>query len=371
MMDRLNSLVGLLKKIIFNYRSPLCVGVDISSSALKMVELQPGTLTIVKYSLYPLADQLVHNGLINDLEQLALSITEQWQHLQSKLRAVAIALPSHAVIIKELSAPGHYNSSELDHYVLEHILREFDDIEFEFDYIVNSYNDTQQNLKLIVAKKAQLEEYQALLQMSGLKLAAIEVEVLALQYLFARILNHTQLTQQVLIIELGANRIRSFIYSRSVVDTSKHQDYQWILLSFNELAVNYQTYLEQIILNAMPGMQLYEIKHLSAYVWELILKENSLASDLCHEIIRNIGQLMEQSRLSLMQENNLELAEDMLVYLSGGNCFIPGVLPNLQTIYKNRVYFIADLLGQDNPHIPREQLNRLITAMALATWGHN
>jgi len=53
-MRYLNKLIQRLKRIFYGYTTPRCVGLDISSTAIKLVELKEDSFIITKYRIYDL-----------------------------------------------------------------------------------------------------------------------------------------------------------------------------------------------------------------------------------------------------------------------------------------------------------------------------
>ena len=61
------NLFTALKKIFVGYVTPPCVGIDIASTAIKMVELKRGSLTINRYKIASLEKNARREGTINNI----------------------------------------------------------------------------------------------------------------------------------------------------------------------------------------------------------------------------------------------------------------------------------------------------------------
>ena len=89
--------------------SPPLIGVDISSSALKLVELSEtgkGAYRLERYAVEPLAKDVVTDGNIANLDQVADALRRAHKRLGSRNRNVALALPAAMVITKRIIVPA-------------------------------------------------------------------------------------------------------------------------------------------------------------------------------------------------------------------------------------------------------------------------
>lgn len=79
------------------------LGVDISSSAVKMVELSSTgkAYCIDRYVIEPLPRDAVVDGNIANLEVVGDALKRAWRLMGTRVRNVAMALPAAAVITKK------------------------------------------------------------------------------------------------------------------------------------------------------------------------------------------------------------------------------------------------------------------------------
>ena len=94
-------------KAIFNPKLRPLIGLDISSSSIKMVELVDagrGQPRVERYAIESLPKDAVVDGNIANLEVVTDTIDRCWKRLGSSTRFVAMALPSAAVITKKDNA---------------------------------------------------------------------------------------------------------------------------------------------------------------------------------------------------------------------------------------------------------------------------
>ncbi len=82
---------------VFKTKAPTLVGVDIASTSIKMVELSEagkGTYRLERYAIEPLAKDVVQDGNIANLDQVADALRRGFKRLGSRNRNVALALPA-------------------------------------------------------------------------------------------------------------------------------------------------------------------------------------------------------------------------------------------------------------------------------------
>ena len=94
---------------IFKPKAPPLFGMDISSSAVKMVELADagkGTQRVERYAIEPLTKDSVLDGNIANLESVAETVRRAWKKLSTRTKNCAIALPTAAVITKKIICPA-------------------------------------------------------------------------------------------------------------------------------------------------------------------------------------------------------------------------------------------------------------------------
>src|SRR5574341_2659961 len=97
-------------------KSPPLIGVDISSSAVKMVELAEAgkaNQRVERYVIEPLSRDAVVDGNINNLDAVVECMTRAWKRLGARIKNVALALPAAAVITKKIIVPAGLREEDL------------------------------------------------------------------------------------------------------------------------------------------------------------------------------------------------------------------------------------------------------------------
>lgn len=356
-MKQIIKLFQILKKIFLGYKTPPCVGVDIGSASIKMVELCKDSLKISSYSIKAVAKNLVVYGVINNIEQVSEIILSQWQLLNSEYTQIAIAIPYNAVIIKDMLTPKFKTKYELDNYVLKQLIQELDTDDIDFDYEITLEHLNEQNILVIVAKKEKIEEYQAVVQIADISISAIDVEPFAIQHLFDKLLKRQQFSKQMILVDIGLTRIRAYAFEQQ-----QH-------VYFNEINVDYYPYIEDVILNSAKDIALKGVVDVNNFLVDLINQNKVRPNELADIIVADVNKLLQLVKSNLLVEKKISLSMDYDIYLMGGNSLIPGVLRKISNLQHVKVYYADEFISTLNKNIARSDLIRLIPAISLATWG--
>ena len=94
---------------LFKPKMPPLIGADISSSAVKMVEIVDagkGAYRLERYAIEPLPTESVVEGNINNLDAVIEAVKRCHKRLGSNFKNLALALPNAAVISKKILVPA-------------------------------------------------------------------------------------------------------------------------------------------------------------------------------------------------------------------------------------------------------------------------
>lgn len=177
---------------IFNPKARPLIGVDISSFAVKMVELTEagkGELRIERYAIEPLPKDAVVDGNIANLEFVADALGRCWARMDTSTRYVALALPTAAVITKKITLPGNLREQEMEVQVEteanQYIPFALDEVNLDFQVVGPSPSDADEVEVLIAAsRKEKVDDRVACVEAANLKPLVMDVESYAAQAAF-------------------------------------------------------------------------------------------------------------------------------------------------------------------------------------------
>ncbi len=169
---------------ILNPKARSLVGLDISSSAVKMVELggsRVGGYQLECYAIEPLPEGAVVDGNISNLEAVADVIARCWKRLGTQTKFVAMALPSAAVITKKIILPAGLRESEMEVQVEseanQYIPFALEEVNLDFQVIGPSPSGPDEVEVLIAAsRKEGVEDRVACAETAKLKPVVMDME---------------------------------------------------------------------------------------------------------------------------------------------------------------------------------------------------
>ncbi len=176
--------------------TPPLIGVDISSSSVKMVELselpKKGGYMVERYAIEPLPKDAVSDGNINNLDAVAESLQRAWKRLGTRIRNVGLALPAAAVITKKIFLPAGLREEDLEYQVEaeanQYIPFALEEVNLDFQVIGPAPNNPEEvEVLLAASRKANVEDRVAAAQVAGLKAVVMDVEPYAAEMAFDQI----------------------------------------------------------------------------------------------------------------------------------------------------------------------------------------
>lgn len=205
-----------MKFSFFTESTPPLIGIDISSTAVKMVELANngrGSYKLEGYSMAPLAKDVIVDGNVNDLEKVAEAMKLAWKLLGSREKRSALALPAAAVISKKVLMAADLREEDMEMQVEaeanQYIPFSLDEVNIDFQVIGPAPNSPDEVEVLIAAsRKEKIEDRVAAAEGAGLKVTVMDVETYATEAAYTLVsgqLPNAGREQTVMIVDLGAS----------------------------------------------------------------------------------------------------------------------------------------------------------------------
>ena len=205
-----------MKFNLFTESTPPLVGVDISSTAVKMVELSDngrGGYKLEGYSISALPKEAIVDGNIGDLEKVVDGVKLAWKLLGSREKRVALALPASAVISKKVLMSAGLREEDMEVQVEaeanQYIPFSLDEVNIDFQVIGAAPNNPDEVEVLIAAaRKEKIEDRVAAAEGAGLKVTVMDVENYATEAAYSLVasqLPNSGREQTVMIVDIGAS----------------------------------------------------------------------------------------------------------------------------------------------------------------------
>ncbi|HWU84230.1 MAG TPA: pilus assembly protein PilM [Rhodocyclaceae bacterium] len=201
------------------------LGLDISSSSVKMVELVDngkGSYRVERYAIESLPRDAVTDGNIVNLEGVAETVRRAWKRMGTTTRHVAMALPAAAVITKKIILPAHLREQEMEIQVEseanQYIPFALEEVNLDFQVIGPVANNPEDVEVMIAAsRKEKIEDRVACAEAADLQPVVMDVESFATQSAMVEVMRQLPGSGQDAIVvlgDIGANTSR-FTFMRN------------------------------------------------------------------------------------------------------------------------------------------------------------
>lgn len=197
-------------------KSPTLIGVDITSTSIKMVAFSRdsnGQYQLDAYVISPIANLAMTDGNVADLEKVSDAISVAWKLLGSRKKRVALALPSAAVISKKVSLPADLSEDDMALQVEaeanQYIPFSLDEVNIDFQVLgPTAKNKEDVDVLIVAARKEKIEDRVAVAEGAGLDVVVMDVENYATEAAYSllakQLPDHGQ-QQTVVVVDIGAS----------------------------------------------------------------------------------------------------------------------------------------------------------------------
>ncbi len=204
-----------MKFDFFSEKTPPLVGVDISTSAVKMVELSSNgsSYHLVGYSTAAVPKEAIVDGNVVGLEQVSEAVQLAWKLLGSKEKRAALALPSSAVITKKVLLSDELREEDMEVQVEaeanQYIPFPLEEVNIDFQVIgPAASSEGEVDVLIAAARKEKIEDRVAAAEDAGLKVTVVDVDTYATEAAYSLVasqLPNSGKEQTVMIADLGAS----------------------------------------------------------------------------------------------------------------------------------------------------------------------
>ena len=219
---------------LFKKKQPVVLGLDISSTAIKLLELgQSGDrMRVESYAVEPLPANSVIEKNIADVEAVGEAIKRAVKRSASRTKLAAVAVAGSSVITKIIAMPASLTEDEMEQQIEleadQYIPYPLEEVNLDFEVIGPSENDPERIDVLLAASRSENVDIRiAAIELAGLKAEIVDVEAYAMENAFSLLipqLPEQGIDQTIAIIDIGATMTtlnvmhdRKTIYTREQV----------------------------------------------------------------------------------------------------------------------------------------------------------
>lgn len=174
---------------LLNRKKPVILGLDISSTTVKLLELGKdgdGKYKVQSMAIEPLPDNAVSEKNIQDVEAVGETIQKAVKRSGTKVKDAAVAVAGSAVITKIITMPANLSDSDLEDQILleadQYIPYPLEEINLDFEVMgPTEGNPDTVNVLLAASRSENIELRSAALEIGGLKPKIMDVEAYTIE----------------------------------------------------------------------------------------------------------------------------------------------------------------------------------------------
>jgi len=175
--------VGFLDRLL-GQKHPQMIGLDISSSSVKLVELSQSTsgeLVLERLASEPFEKGWIVDGQIEKFDEVADAVRRVVSRSGTKTRQVVMAMPQSAVITKRIVLPAGLREDEMELQVEseahQYIPFSLDEVSLDFCVIgPNATSVGDVDVLIAASRKDRVQDRQGLAEAAGLTPVVLDIE---------------------------------------------------------------------------------------------------------------------------------------------------------------------------------------------------
>jgi len=170
---------------LFKPRAPAVVGIDISSTAVKLLELSRSDrgYRIESWAVEPLPADAIRDKLIGDVDAVGNAVKRVLERSGCKLKHAAASVAGSAVITKILTLPSGLSDDDLEGQVQveagQFIPYPLDDISLDF-HVLGNRGTEMVDVVMAACRTETVDARVAALELAGLSMKVVDVEAFAI-----------------------------------------------------------------------------------------------------------------------------------------------------------------------------------------------
>lgn len=215
---------------LFNKKSSTLLGIDISSTSVKLLELsrQGERYRVEAYAVEPLPVGAVIEKNIAELEGVGLALARALARARTGLKNVAVAVAGSAVITKTIEMDAGLSEDEMENQLKieadQYIPYPLDEVAIDFEVQGTSVRNPERvNVLLAACRKENVEVREAALTLAGLTARVVDVEAYALERSFGLLASRLAVSGErltVAVVDIGATMTTlSVLYDGRIIYT--------------------------------------------------------------------------------------------------------------------------------------------------------
>lgn len=176
----------------FNKGQSAVLGIDISTAAIKILELSRTGVRyrVESYAVSPLPQDAVVDKTITNTDIIAEAIKAAIKQAGTKTKNACVAVAGSSVMTKVISMPASLSEDEMEEQILveadQYVPYSLDEVNLDFEVQgVSENNPEMVDVLLAASRRENVEDRMEALEKAGLKAAIVDVEAFAMENAFS------------------------------------------------------------------------------------------------------------------------------------------------------------------------------------------
>lgn len=219
----------------FNKKYRNSLGIDISSVAIKLIELSNSGAhyKVESYAITPFFQATTSDSILTNTNAISDAVKTAISNSKTKLKKATIAVPGSTVITKTISIPSSLTDTEMEEQIMieadQYIPYSLDEVNFDFEVQGVSKNNPEILDVLLVISRREIVNYRVnALMRAGLKTSIVDVDTFAMENAFSLLPECSQTSHNsktVAIADIGATLSTLTILHNGRVIYTRDQDF--------------------------------------------------------------------------------------------------------------------------------------------------
>ncbi|MDE2089861.1 MAG: pilus assembly protein PilM [Gammaproteobacteria bacterium] len=215
---------------LFQRKTPPLLGLDISSTAVKLLELSRSgaRYRVESYAVEPLPPNSVVEKNISDVEAVGEAVRRAIKRATTHTKYTAVAVAGSAVITKTISMPAALTEEEMESQIEleadQYIPYPLEEVNLDFEVLGPSEKNSEMVDVLLAASRSENVDLRvAAVELAGLSARVVDVEAYALERAFSLIAEQMPdgaVDKTIAVVDVGATMSTlNVLHDRKIVYT--------------------------------------------------------------------------------------------------------------------------------------------------------
>ncbi len=172
----------------FNKKSVPILGIDISATAIKLLELSRSgnRYRVESYAVEPLPANLVTDKIISDIEQVGEAVARAVKKARTRTKHAAVCVAGSSVITKVINMPAGLSDDEMENQIHieadQYIPFPLEEVAMDFEVIGEPQEGSDSVDVLLAASRSEIvDNVVAALEVGGLTPKIVDIEAFAIE----------------------------------------------------------------------------------------------------------------------------------------------------------------------------------------------